>query len=98
MYKQKAAGALPGSLDHIRQNDKGMGKVESLILLSRTRRRRSANKRERPLKCNLGLVFCLSSLEECTDEPLVPWQGRRVQVCKRVCASACLCLCGSVKY
>lgn len=81
-----------------RPNDTGMGEVESFILFSRTQRRRGANKRERLLKCNLGLVFCLSSLEECTDEPLVPWQGRRVLVCKRVCVDVCLRQRVSVKY
>lgn len=78
-------GASTGSLDHIKQNDTGMDKVESFILLTCTQRRCCANKRERPLKCNLGLVFCLSSLEECTDEPLVPWQGRHVQAGVREC-------------
>ena len=36
------------------RNDTGMGKVESFILLSPAQRRSGANKRERPLKCNLG--------------------------------------------
>lgn len=52
-----------------------------------------ANKRERPLKCNLGLVFCLSGLEECTDEPLILWQGRHVPMCVCVCVSVWLCVC-----
>lgn len=102
VYEQKAAGVPTGSLDHIRPNDTGMEEVESFILFSCTQRRRGANKRERPLKCNLGLVFYLSCLEECADEPLVPWQGRRMLVCKRVYVNVCLCLClrlrVSVKY
>ena len=55
VYEQKAVGVSTGGPDHIGLwNDTGMGKVESFILLSPAQRRGGANKRERPLKCNLG--------------------------------------------
>lgn len=53
--EQKAVGLSTGSPDCIRlRDDTGMGKVESFISLSPAQRRGGANKRERPLKCNLG--------------------------------------------
>lgn len=96
LYEQKAVGASTGSLDHIRQNDSGTRKVKRFILQMHTQGHHSANKKQRPLKCNLGLVFFWSSLEECTDEPLVPWQGRCLHVHKRVCANMRPCV--SMEY
>lgn len=80
-----------GSLCHIRQNDTGMGKVESFILFLRTQRRCCANKREGPLKCNLGCV----QFERRSIQISHSFSGRDDE-CKGVYVNMCLGV--SVKY
>lgn len=87
-YKSSCVKAADARrLDHIRRNDTGTWRVESFILLPNTQRLHGANKRQRPLKCNLGLVFCRCSVEECTDEPFRSLAGT-----PHTSAQMCFCM------
>lgn len=72
------------------------GKGRKLHFAPALGRRCGANRRQRPLKSNLGMGSVWAAWKtDCTNEAHGPWQGRRVLLCE---AHACECVSLSMKY